>query len=526
MVSSKFLDIGLSFPCLAFLIASHVFPQALDQCTVRHNVGKIVLYRGGDPAIGGNNYIRNIDCVTGGEIPVGSCIYPKNSSVSYLGYGGVWIGGMVKGDTLVSGQTLLRAYQVGSGITPWEFHSPFYPDPDVIERSSLNPDLSVPNQAVSEQDFITTTTDTVTGGLTILPDYFRVRSHTPLGIEVINRSYAWSLAYAEDIVLFDWTIRNISNEFIHDAIIGINVTSSVGYLSSDAFRNRDDVGGFLNTAPFHGTCQFTDSLTLMWFADNDGDPVNSQFVSIPTVDPASGIILLSCRDVAAIELLEAPSELVPGMTVSYNWWRPWNYNPPLDFGPRHKANFRDFRTGGDLGTPFGDVNQYYIMKNGEVDYDPVYTYSITPNNETWMYPQQDVARDISDGCNLEQILSFGPIDIPPGGEVPFVFAFVMGENLHTDPRNLGNLPYDPEEYYANLDFSDLIQNAQWARYIYDNPGIDTDGDGYFGEYRICVLDSVRDVDSNWIPSVAETTYYKGDGVPDWRVALPPPSPKV
>ena len=65
----------------------------------------------------------------------------------------------------------------------------------------------------------------------------------------------------------------------------------------------------------------------------------------------------------------------------------------------------------------------------------------------------------------------------------------------------------------------------WAGWIYDNPGVDTDGDGYFGDYRICVFDSVE-TESGWIATAAETTWYRGDGVPDWRGAAPPPAPYV
>jgi hypothetical protein len=63
----------------------------------------------------------------------------------------------------------------------------------------------------------------------------------------------------------------------------------------------------------------------------------------------------------------------------------------------------------------------------------------------------------------------------------------------------------------------------WARWIYDNPGVDTDGDGYFGEFRVCVYDSIQ-TDSGWIVTAADTQWYRGDGVPDWRGAAPPPAP--
>ena len=79
---------------------------------------------------------------------------------------------------------------------------------------------------------------------------------------------------------------------------------------------------------------------------------------------------------------------------------------------------------------------------------------------------------------------------------------------------------DPIAYYGFLNFSDLIENAVWAGWVYDNPGVDTDNDGYAGEFSLCVLDSelVDSTDSIWQPSVVDTFYYEGDGVPDWRGA--------
>jgi len=167
------------------------------------------------------------------------------------------------------------------------------------------------------------------------------------------------------------------------------------------------------------------------------------------------------------------------------------------------------------------------MRNGEVDYETAHAKKITPYNLNWIYPDQTWATDVAAGARtLHNLLSFSDGFINPGGTNRVVFAVTMGENFHTTPDNLKNLPDEPDAYYANLDFSDLLQNAQWARWIYDNPGIDTDNDGYAGEFRVCVFDSVLDANSNWIATVAETTWYRGDGVPDWTVALPPPAPKM
>ena len=111
-------------------------------------------------------------------------------------------------------------------------------------------------------------------------------------------------------------------------------------------------------------------------------------------------------------------------------------------------------------------------------------------------------------------MSFGPFDIDPGQRLPVSFAWVGGDKFHRHPGDFQTLfkPYSPGDFYESLDFSQLATNARWASWIYDNPGVDTDGDGYFGKFRVC--DSV------------DTFWYEGDGVPDFRGAGPPPAPRL
>jgi hypothetical protein len=119
-------------------------------------------------------------------------------------------------------------------------------------------------------------------------------------------------------------------------------------------------------------------------------------------------------------------------------------------------------------------------------------------------------------------LSVGPIpDIAPGDSVPFTYALVVGEKFHTRPDNFARNfdPQDPSRYRDNLDFTDLIVNARAADWHFDNPGVDTDGDGYAGKFY---LDNCQGSDS----SRCDTVWYKGDGVPDWGGPQPPVPPKI
>ncbi|MCK4372455.1 MAG: hypothetical protein KAW61_04880, partial [candidate division Zixibacteria bacterium] len=118
----------------------------------------------------------------------------------------------------------------------------------------------------------------------------------------------------------------------------------------------------------------------------------------------------------------------------------------------------------------------------------------------------------------------GPFQVGGYASLPIAFAYVIGEHFHSDPLNIDHLPDRPYAYYAGLDFSDLALNATWARWIYDNPGFDTDGDGYLGEFRVCVHESTE-TNGGWVVTEADTHWYRGDGIPDFRGAGPPPAPE-
>jgi hypothetical protein len=124
------------------------------------------------------------------------------------------------------------------------------------------------------------------------------------------------------------------------------------------------------------------------------------------------------------------------------------------------------------------------------------------------------------GYDTRYLLSFGPFDVDPGQRLPISFAWVGGMDFHQNPTDFENLftPQNPEPYYDALNFSDFALNARWASWVYDNPGVDTDSDGYAGKFNVCHYGG----DS----AAVDTFWYEGDGVPDFRGAGPPPAPKM
>ncbi len=495
--------------------------QAPVHCLVGHRVGKIELGLANNGTLGTNNAGGpTSDWFTGEEVP--DCQYPKNSQVEYLFSGAFWIGAIVGRDTLVS-----------VGADGWQRTQEMFPDArpfgEIVRRSITDPTKPEYEYAVSEEDYVAVYMDTLTEGVDA--DVISGRPHTPLNIEVTQSSFAWSYSYAEDFVLFDYQIRNIGTQTLEEVYMGIYVDADVGFDLENTQGFADDICGFLPTYPAsYGSIDTVETVSIAWIADNDGDL--GVFFTDGQEHP--------CPHVTATRIVRTPSD---SLDISFNWWI-GNGNPDRDFGPRErpfvgrlKEAMRDFGTGG-LGTPEGDGNKYYSLRNQEFDYDQIYTGIKQPNDTLWLYPNQSLAANFADGYDTRYLLSFGPFDIRPDQTLPISFAYVGGENLHSDENNVANLPGDPDAYYRNLDFSDLALNARWASWVYDNPGVDTDGDGYSGEFLIEWLDSAIDsiyptvdpltgdpeTDTAWSFLLPDTHWTRGDNVPDFKGASPPPAP--
>ncbi len=384
--------------------------------------------------------------------------------------------------------------------------------------------------ARSDQDYVTQFSDTVLRGVPgLLPDYLSRKKHTPLGLVITQRSMAWSNSLVDDFVLIEYTIQNAGKFDLRRCWVGQFMEPAFGpirswEISGDTVSyvpSPDEACGFLHSYQSDDYCHFYDTINMVWAADTDGDPdyLSYQWTS-------SGPYR-SHMEASGLRILESPKT---ANGLHFNWWLSPGWTPyiELNYGPRFRPPSgqmpRDFRTGG-TGHPDGDANKYYVMSNGEIDFDSPRTPLILPDNPIWEYPNQTVRLFLKYGAALGYVLSTGPFDILRGEEVRFVVAYIGGENFHVDPENgLRSSNGDVDGWYANVDFSDLVRNAKQAEWVYDNPGYDTDGDGYRGKFHVCVLDSVLS-DSVWVPSIAETTYYAGDGVPDWRAVGPPPAPR-
>ncbi len=473
-----------------------------------HGVGKIGMTISNQGFFGTGFFSGGVfqDPVTG--LPGPSCQFPYPSRLEYLYEGALWIGAVVGRDTLVS-----------VGADGWQQTKEMIPDPspegDIISRSISSGDPL----AISEQDYIAKYTDTVTNPSYVITDPIDGRPHIPLNLEITQRSFAWSYAYAEDFILFDLAIKNIHpRKTLNKVYMGIYVDADVRTTGNEPAGSTDDICGFKTSIPSPLSlpgCDFVDTIRIAWIADNNGKDKDAEDMC-PYSEGGS------LTSVTGTRVVRTPSD---SLKYSFNWWI-GNMNPSQDFGPRKIGTaddpFRDF--GGFLGTPEGDKNKYYVMRHEEFDYDQLFT-AMDHTADGWL-PRPGSAPDFADGFDTRYLLSFGPFDIDPGEVLPISFAYVAGENFHTNCDAWEKIfnANNPQAYYDQLSFEDLGLNAMWASWIYDNPGVDTDGDGFRGKYRICVYDSTLDtVSGNWI-YLADTSYYEGDGVPDFVGAQPPPAP--
>ncbi len=177
----------------------------------------------------------------------GGARWPQGTKCGYIFGGGIWIGGLVDGVKTVSvgyNPTNVQTELV-PGAPPNE---PGYTDPTKrVYISSDYPSSSLPPwplgynsdgtpKAVSQMDSWSQAND--------LDSTHQFEGGLPLGALVTTRTYSWSSTFrdAQDIVFFDYTIKNIrpDHKTWHNAYIGIAVDADIGDPTNDfcsAFPN-------------------------------------------------------------------------------------------------------------------------------------------------------------------------------------------------------------------------------------------------------------------------------------------------
>jgi len=340
---------------------------------------------------------------------------PAGSDIEYLFGGSIWIGAVRGDDTLVS-----------VGADCWQMTREMWP-----------PGNNYPDPAVTKfkyadnYSYRAAFSDTVTNPNYVAIDPADGRPHIPLYVDIVNRCHYNLDDTLSNAMIYDMTMTNIGVAPLSEAYVGFVVDGDV-YYSPIGFNGcTDDVTGSIP------------GQNLAYIIDNDGDPEAEAFnAQSPT-------------KILAFKFLASSTEFTD---TSFNWWIS-NGNSELDFGPRRKDTvYYDYGTDG-LGTPEGDRSKYNILSFPEWDYDQVMTASIPPDDPVWMYPNQSVAADFSDGYDTRFLISIGPFDLDPGEKLRFLYSMFTADAVHVDPTNLANLPDNPATYLGNLNFDNLLLNA-------------------------------------------------------------------
>ncbi len=508
-------------------------PAALPNVQLRvHDVGKLWLSITNFGFFGSQS--GDFDDAGGYYLVAPGCEFPGGSNIDYLFQGALWIGAEI--DTIDNFGNPILDTLVSVGHDGWWDIAELYPviPPDgAIEVRSIRPSDAYPygdtTAAISEQDYIAVYTDTVTNASVVNSDPNDQRAHLPLGIEIIQKSYSWSYEYAEDFILFDYDITNIGQRNLSNLWIGLYIDADVAHTSISFPGAQDDISGFdsVYTSP-EGNRTY---INTAYIADNDGD------------EQAGAFDYRSPRGLSGVRVVRTPLD---SLEYGFNWWIS-NSTSSYDWGPQWQSNFRGQFPGGGMGTPGGDKAKYQVMSNHEFDYDQIWCALPRWTQEGWISPSPQ-ANDLADGYDTRYLFSFGPfVQMNPLESLKLTAAYVCGEDLHVDPDNFSNYMGQPNneglvsQFYNNLDFTDFATNAQWADWVYDNPGVDSE-EPYAdlnddGEYT--PGEPFRDYDGNgiWtgpdgnrgeftITPVGDTFWFKGDGVPDFKGPPPPPAPRL
>ena len=405
------------------------------------------------------------------------CVYPSGSG-NRFGIGNLLAAGLSGDDTLYC----VFEWRFDTAWSPWSY----------VTIDESKPYYSA--EARSELDLTADLRDTISRTYTSESQLW-VRAHHMAHAATMlvgtQTSMAWSGAQVDDFVLMHYEFRNVGDRKLTDLYFAIEERTV-----TDEGRGRPEPGhftGFIRTWPFDDQCGYRDSLMIAYRMDDDGDPIDGRFTSE------------SRRGAVGVMYLGGSAERA---NIGYTW-AVWNPGVTDEWGPRRwptpEEPWRSFNP--FYAWPGGDRNMYYLMTHPHIAYDQVFA-NVSHADEGWMLPIGTMSEMAASGWSSFSFYTFGPFEVEPYDWIDFTIAVVGGDNVHTNPY-LTVDPDHPQYYYDRLDFSELAANARSAQWVYDNPGVDTDSDGYFGEFRVCEGDTV---------------WYKGDGVPDFRGNSPPPAP--
>jgi len=303
-----------------------------------------------------------------------SCEYPLGSGIEHLFDGGLWIGAFKSDDATGTNKAgpfvttgAVDAASVSARGGGFEFTNPA--GSYITERSALLTSKFFSPYAISHQDFKMTFNDTSTvliGGEPI-PD------HSPLGLRVDLETYAWNFSYANNFIIFNYWIKNISNKYVDSIYIGLWTDCVVRNTNITSPRSG---GTFFS----YGGDGYSDSMKIAYEFDAGGD--------VGFTDSYVGVQFLGAS--------------VKADSVNFNCWQ--------------------FRNTSDVNlfAPMTDVERYRKMQ-GYFGGENRFPYNISPSSL------------VTPSNRSIMITSGSYSQLKPGDSLNIVFAIVTAKKFGTDP---------------------------------------------------------------------------------------------
>ncbi|MFH1842949.1 MAG: hypothetical protein ABIF77_07050 [bacterium] len=198
--------------------------------------------------------------------------WPGGTGQEYLWAGGLWIGGIINGQACVSTGQYEAEFRpadhprdtIYEALDGW-ITRPF-PNPDAGGRRRPDPDADDDGDGrideerldgydddgdglvdedfaqIGNQMMVCTMYDNTLLAREIYPD------HEPLGLEVVMEAYAWEDRLADDLVVLNFTITNVSSQDIKDVYIGFFIDCDIGTRGQPNVENDDMVGYYSGRA--------------------------------------------------------------------------------------------------------------------------------------------------------------------------------------------------------------------------------------------------------------------------------------
>ena len=186
--------------------------------------------------------------------------YPRGSGIEHLYVGGLWVGANTPNGIRVT----TAAVDVGSlrpgAMRGFEFTTGV--DSKVIERSALPDNKFFHPNAISHQDFLADFTDV--NATNPNRNNEPIADHSPMGINVHLETYAFNYSFADNFVIFNYRIKNVS---------GGDLDSVYVSMYGDLVVRNTNITPPTSGTPFYnkGGLGYIDTLNVAYAYDYSGD---------------------------------------------------------------------------------------------------------------------------------------------------------------------------------------------------------------------------------------------------------------